>query len=112
MCNVFFFFLLLVIQWIYAYVFLYVSTCSTKKKVKNKAHVKAYMCETYIVKEISIIISYYLEPHMLTRINCVSRHDDVGAMSFGGNVSIFSHFGQPLSKNTVSRRYLTNIEFR
>jgi hypothetical protein len=70
------------------------------------------MCETYIVKEISIIISYYLEPHMQTRINCVPRHDDVGEMSSGGNVSIFSHSEQPLSKNIVSRRYLKNIKFR
>lgn len=82
-----------------------------KKRLKIRRMLR-HICATYIVKEISIIISYYLEPHMLTRINCVSIHDDVGAMSFGGNVSIFSHSGQPLLKNTVSRRYLTNIEFR
>jgi hypothetical protein len=40
-----------------------------KKKVKNKAHVEASICEAYIVKEISKFISYYFEPHLRTRIN-------------------------------------------
>jgi hypothetical protein len=42
-----------------------------KKKVKNKAHVKASICEAYIVEEISIFISYYFEPHLRTSINRV-----------------------------------------
>jgi hypothetical protein len=42
-----------------------------KKKVKNKAHVEASICEVYIVEEISTFISYYFEPHLRTRINRV-----------------------------------------
>jgi hypothetical protein len=42
-----------------------------KKKVKNKAHVEASICEAYIVEEISTFISYYFEPHLRTRrIEC------------------------------------------
>ena len=33
-----------------------------KKKVKNKVHDEASICEAYIVKEISIFISYFLNP--------------------------------------------------
>jgi hypothetical protein len=40
-----------------------------KKKVKNKTHVEALICEAYIVEEISTFISYYFEPHLRTRIN-------------------------------------------
>jgi len=49
---------------------------------------------------------------MRTRINCVLKHDDGGEISSGGNVSIFSNPRWSLSKNTASRRYLTNIKFR
>jgi hypothetical protein len=42
-----------------------------KKKVKNKAHVEASICEAYIVEEISTFISYYFEPHLRTKINRV-----------------------------------------
>ena len=38
-----------------------------KKKVKNKAFLKASICEAYIVEEISTFISYYFEPHLRTR---------------------------------------------
>jgi len=52
-----------------------------KKKVKNKAHVEASICEAYIVKEISTFISYYFEPHLRTKINRVPQHDDGCHMS-------------------------------
>jgi len=42
-----------------------------EKKVKNKVHVEALICETYIVEEISIFISYCFKPHMRIRINHV-----------------------------------------
>jgi hypothetical protein len=64
-----------------------------KKKVKNKAHVEASICEVYIVEEISIFILYYFELHLRTRINRVSRHDDGGEVSSSGNLSIFSNPG-------------------
>jgi hypothetical protein len=83
-----------------------------KKKVKNKAHVEASIYEAYIVEEITTFISYYLEPHLRTRINHVPRHDDGGEVSSSGNLSIFSNPGRPTPKNTVRGRYLSEIEFR
>jgi hypothetical protein len=83
-----------------------------KKKVKNKAHVEALICEAYIVEEISTFISYYFEPHLRTRINRVPRHDDSGEVPFSGNFSIFSNPGQPTPKNAIRKRYLFEIEFR
>jgi hypothetical protein len=64
-----------------------------KRKVKNKMHVEALICEAYIVKEISIFISYYFEPYLKTRINCVPRHDDGGEVPLIRNLSLFSHSG-------------------
>jgi hypothetical protein len=80
-----------------------------KKKVKNKAHVEASICEAYIVEEISIFISYYFEPHLRMRINHVPRHDDVGEVPFSGNLLIFSNPGRPTPKNIVRGRYLSEI---
>jgi hypothetical protein len=64
-----------------------------KKKVKNKAHVEASICEAYIVEEISTFISYYFKPHLRTRINRVPQHDDGGKVPSSGNLSIFSNPG-------------------
>ncbi|XP_052305336.1 uncharacterized protein LOC127904747 [Populus trichocarpa] len=83
-----------------------------KKKVKNKAHVEASICEAYIVEEISTFISYYFEPHLRTRINRVPRHDDGGEVPSSGNLSIFSNTGRPTPKNAVRGRYLSEIEFK
>ena len=84
-----------------------------KKKVKNKAHVEALICEAYIVEEISTFISYYFEPHLRTRINCVPWYDDGGEVASSGNLSIFSNPGcQPTPKNVVRGRYLSEIKFK
>jgi len=83
-----------------------------KKKVKNKAHVEASICEAYIVEEISTFILYYFKPHLRTRINCVPWHDDGGKVPSIGNLSIFSNPRRPTPKNTVRGRYLSEIEFR
>ena len=83
-----------------------------KKKVKNKTHVKASICETYIVEEILIFILYYFEPHLRMRINCIPRHDDGGEVPSSGNLSIFSNPERPTPKNVVRGRYLSEIEFR
>jgi hypothetical protein len=72
-----------------------------KKKVKNKAHVEASICEAYIVEEISTFISYYFKPHLRSRINRVSRHDDGGEVPSNENLSIFSNPGRPIPKNVV-----------
>jgi hypothetical protein len=63
------------------------------KKVKNKTHVEALICKTYIVEEISIFISYYFESYLRRRINCVPRHDDGGELPSSENLPIFSHLG-------------------
>ena len=83
-----------------------------KKKVKNKVHVEASICEAYIVKEISTFILYYFQPHLRTRINRVPWHDDGGEVSSSGNLSIFSNPGRPIYKNVVRGRYLLEIEFK
>jgi hypothetical protein len=49
------------------------------------------ICEAYIVENISAFISYYFEPHLKTRINCVPRHDDSGEVPPDENLLIFSH---------------------
>jgi len=83
-----------------------------KKKVKNKAHVEASICEAYIVEEISTFMSYYFEPHLRTRINRVPRHDDGNEVPSSGNLSIFSNIGRPTPKNAIRGRYLSEIEFK
>ena len=75
-------------------------------------YVEASICEAYIIEEISTFISYYFEPHLRTRINHGTRHDDSGEVSLNENLLIFSHLGRPVQKNVVRRRYLTEIEFR
>ena len=103
----FLFFLLIIFYYIYA------GTCSIlKKKVKNKAHVEASICEAYIVEEISTFISYYFEPHLRMRINRVPRHDDGGEVPSSGNLSIFFNPRRPIPNNAVKGRYLSEIEFR
>jgi len=83
-----------------------------KKKVKNRVHVEASICEAYIVEEISTFILYYFEPHLRTRINRVPRHDDGSEVLSSGNLLIFSNTGRPTPKNVVRRRYLSEIEFK
>ena len=83
-----------------------------KKKVKNKAHIEASICEAYIVEEISKFISYYFEPHLRMRINRVPRHDDGDEVSSSVNLSIFSNHGRPTPKNVVRGRYLSEIELK
>ena len=75
------------------------------KKVKNKTHVEASICEAYIVEEISTFISYYFEPHLRTRINRVPRHDDGGEVPSSENLLIFSNTGRPTPKNAIRGRY-------
>ena len=83
-----------------------------KKKTKNMTHVEASICEAYIVEEISIFISYYFEPHLRTRINCVSRHNDGNEVSSSENLLIFSNPRWLASKNAARKRYLSKREFK
>jgi hypothetical protein len=58
---------------------------------------------------------FKLLPHIIlsltfaTKINCISIHDVGGEQLSSGN--LFCHLEQPLSKNTIKRRYLNEIEF-
>jgi hypothetical protein len=72
-----------------------------KKKVKNKTHIEVLIYETYIIEEILIFISYYFEPYLRIKINRVPKHNDSREMLSSGDLSIFFHLGQPLSKNTM-----------
>jgi hypothetical protein len=83
-----------------------------KNRVKNKMHVEASICEAYIIEEISTYILYYSKSHLRTRINRIPRYDIDGEMSSSENLSIFFYLGWWLSKNAITRRYLSNIEFR
>jgi len=92
---------------------IYEGTCSIlKKNVKNKAHVEASICETYIVEEISTFISYYFKPYLRTRINRVPRHDDGSEVPLSENLTLFSNPERPTLKNVIKGRYLSEIEFR
>ena len=62
-------------------------------------YVEAFICEAYIIKEISTFISYYFEPYLRTRINHIPQYDDCGEVPSSGNLSVFSNPGQPTSKN-------------
>jgi hypothetical protein len=68
------------------------------KKVKNKMHIKASICKAFIVKVLLTFISYYFEPYLKIRINCVLGHDDNGEVPSKENLSIFSYPEQPLPK--------------
>jgi len=59
--------------------------------------------DAYIVKEISIFISYHFEPRLRTKINRVPRHNDGGEMFSSGNLLIFSHPGQPIPKKAEEK---------
>ena len=77
-----------------------------KKKVKNKAHIEASICEAYIVKEISTFISYYFVPHLRMGINRVPRYDDGDEVPSNGNLLIFSNLGQPTPKYVIRGNYV------
>jgi hypothetical protein len=64
-----------------------------QKKVKNKKHVEALICEAYIVEEILTFSSYYFKPHLRTKINRIPRHDDGGEVPSSGDLTILSHPG-------------------
>ncbi|XP_017978213.1 PREDICTED: uncharacterized protein LOC18609182 [Theobroma cacao] len=81
-----------------------------KKKVKNRASVEGFICEAYIIEEISSFCSWYFEPAMRTRLNRMPRNDDGGDVDSQGRLSIFIHFGRafgPLEKS----RFLDEDEF-
>ena len=69
----------------------YLFNIKRKVKKKNKVHVAASICDTYIVKKISTFILYYSKSQLRTKINCVPGHDIGGEVPSSENLSIFSH---------------------
>jgi len=57
-----------------------------KIKVKNKVHIKSSIYEAYIIEEILMFTSYYFEPHLRTKINHVSNHDNDGELPSNENL--------------------------
>jgi hypothetical protein len=73
------------------------------------------MLRLQYVRPILLRRSQYLwhdEPHLRTRINRVSWHDDGSEVTSSGNLSIFSNPGRPTPKNLVKGRYFSEIEFK
>ncbi|KAL0360854.1 UNVERIFIED_CONTAM: hypothetical protein Sradi_3769900 [Sesamum radiatum] len=48
-----------------------------KKKVKNKAHVEALICEAYNVQEIGWFTSHYFESHVICKRHRSGRNDEL-----------------------------------
>jgi hypothetical protein len=90
----------------------YIYLFNLKKKVRNKTHVEALMCKTYIVEEILTFILYYFKPHLRTRINRIPRHDGDGKVTSNGNLLIFSHLRWLLPKIIARGRYLIENKSR
>ena len=82
-----------------------------KKKVSNKAHVEASICEAYLIDEITNFASYYFGDDVETIWNRVPRNDDGGSKGEGGQLSVFSYLGRKLSKKFY-RRQLSHEEMK
>lgn len=70
-----------------------------KKKESNKEYPKGSICETYIVKEISMFCSFYFEEDIPTPFNRFLQNDDGGPRGRLGCQSIFSHVGWEMPPN-------------
>ncbi|CAH9142220.1 unnamed protein product [Cuscuta epithymum] len=81
-----------------------------KKKVKNKAHVEASICQAYITEEISTFASYYFESHVRCKQRRVGRNDDGGGTTSKGAFSIFNYPGRGSGKK--HHRFVVGEELR
>ena len=62
------------------------------KKVKNKARVKGFICEAYLVEETSTFASFYYLHHVETRRTRIPRNLEVGeSFSCTPPISIFNY---------------------
>ncbi|XVE96060.1 hypothetical protein REPUB_Repub02eG0188900 [Reevesia pubescens] len=82
-----------------------------KKKVTNRAFVKASICEAYIIEEITTFCSHYFDSNVPTRLTRVPRNDDGGEVESMGHLSIFTHLGRAFGLKSVSR-YLHDDEYQ
>ncbi|KAL0361520.1 UNVERIFIED_CONTAM: hypothetical protein Sradi_3836500 [Sesamum radiatum] len=74
-----------------------------KKKVKNKAHVEASICEAYIVQEIGWFTSHYFESHVTCKRHRPSRNDELTQNNDRVARDIFNHPGRTSGVST--KRY-------
>ncbi|XP_020965106.1 uncharacterized protein LOC107614363 isoform X1 [Arachis ipaensis] len=68
-----------------------------KRTVKNRARVEGSICEAFLAKETSSFVSFYFEPHILSRRTRVGRNDD-GEDTIKASLSIFNRPGRKVGK--------------
>jgi hypothetical protein len=74
-----------------------------EEKVTNKAKVKGFICEAYLIDEITNFASYYFGDDVQTIWNRVPRNVDGGLKSLDGQLLIFSYPGKKLSRRSYRR---------
>ncbi|KAL0346387.1 UNVERIFIED_CONTAM: hypothetical protein Scaly_1654700 [Sesamum calycinum] len=79
-----------------------------KKKVKNKAHVEASICEAYIVQEIRWLTSHYFESHVTCKRHNPGRNDELTQNNDRVARNIFNHQGRISGVST--KRYALGQE--
>ncbi|KAL0367675.1 UNVERIFIED_CONTAM: hypothetical protein Sradi_3657600 [Sesamum radiatum] len=79
-----------------------------KKKVKNKAHVEASICEAYIVQKIGWFTSHYFESHVTCKRHRPSRNDELTQNNNRVARDIFNHPGRTSGVST--KRYALGQE--
>jgi hypothetical protein len=72
-----------------------------KKKVTNKAKVEGFICEAYLIDEITNFASHYFGDDVQTIWNRVPQNDDGGLKSLDGHLSIFSYPGKNYPKDFI-----------
>ncbi|CAH9091076.1 unnamed protein product [Cuscuta europaea] len=75
-----------------------------KKKVTNKAHVEASICQAYLQQEISTFSSFYFEREIITRRKRPARNDDICEDLYENVVFIFNYSGR--GKGVATNRYI------
>jgi hypothetical protein len=71
--------------------------------VTNKAKVKGFICEVYLIDEIINFASYYFSDDVQIIWNPVPRNDNGGLKSLDGQLLIFSYSGKKLSRKSYKR---------
>ncbi|CAH9125321.1 unnamed protein product [Cuscuta epithymum] len=81
-----------------------------KKKVTNKAHVGASICQAYLTEEVSTFSSFYFEREIMTKRKRPVRNDNVDPALYEQMVSIFNYPGKGYGRRT--HRRVVGDEFR
>ncbi|CAH9135402.1 unnamed protein product, partial [Cuscuta epithymum] len=81
-----------------------------KKKVTNKAHVGASICQAYLTEEVSTFSSFYFERDIMTKRKRPVRNDNVDPALYEQMVSIFNYPGKGYGRRR--HRRVVGDEFR